>query len=73
MPKQEKKTDLGRYDSMDTQALQELLRADASKSEAEVSDQETILYIMEVLAKRRKDPKPRKISGRGLGDFPAVL
>ena len=60
MPKQEKKTDLGRYDSMDTQALQELLRADASKSEAEVSDQETILYIMEVLAKRRKDQNQGK-------------
>ena len=55
MPKQEKKTDLGRYDSMDTQALQELLRADASKSEADLSDQEAILYFMEVLAQIRKD------------------
>ena len=55
MPNQAKKTDLNRYDSMDTEELQEILRADASKSEAEVSDQETILYIMEVLAKRRKD------------------
>ena len=54
MPNQEKRTDLARYDSMDTEALQEILRADASKTEAEVSDQETILYIMEVLAERRK-------------------
>lgn len=60
MPNQEKKTDLARYDSMDTEALQAILRADASKTEAEASDQETILYIMEVLAKRRKDQNQGK-------------
>ena len=60
MPNQKRKTDLARYDSMDTEALQEILRADASKKEAEVSDQETILYIMEVLAKRRKDQNQGK-------------
>ena len=54
MPNLERKNDLTQYDSMDTEALQEILRADASKIEGEVSDQETILYIMEVLAKRRK-------------------
>lgn len=60
MPNQKRKTDLARYDSMDTEALQEILRADASKKEAEVSDQETILYIMGVLAKRRKDQNQGK-------------
>lgn len=54
MPNLERKNDLTQYDSMDTEALQEILRTDASKIEGEVSDQETILYIMEVLAKRRK-------------------
>lgn len=60
MPNQKRKTDLARYDSMDTEALQAILRADASKTEAEASDQETILYIMEVLAKRRKDQNQGK-------------
>ena len=61
MPNLERKNDLTQYDSMDTEALQEILRADASKIEGEVSDQETILYIMEVLAKRRKAQNQGKL------------
>ena len=43
------------YDAMSTDELQQILREDASKPEGEGSDMETILYVMEVLAKRRKE------------------
>ena len=44
-----------KYDTMSTEELQQILREDASKTEGEGSDMETILYVMEVLAKRRKE------------------
>lgn len=54
MPNQNnpRRQELSRYDEMDTEALRQLLREDALKPEGEESDTETILYIMEVLAKR---------------------
>ena len=42
------------YDLMETAALEEILRQDAEAPEGEESDLELILYVMEVLAERRK-------------------
>lgn len=42
-------------DAMSTEELQQLLREDASKPVGEESDTDSLFYIMEVLAKRRKE------------------
>lgn len=42
------------YDSMETQELEEILRLDAEMPEGEESDIDKILYIMEVLAERKR-------------------
>ena len=47
--------DLSQYDSMPTQALEQILRADAETPAEQESDIELILYIMEVLARREKE------------------
>ena len=46
--------DFSNYDSMETEELEEILRSDADAPESKESDTELLLYIMEVLAKRRK-------------------
>ena len=46
--------DFSKYDAMTTEELQEILRLDALAPEGQESDTETLLYIMEVLTKRRK-------------------
>lgn len=43
------------HDAMSTEELQQLLREDASKPVGEESDTDSLFYIMEVLAKRRKE------------------
>lgn len=43
------------YDSMTTQELEEILRLDAEMPEGQESDTDKILYIMEVLAERKRD------------------
>lgn len=43
------------YDTMEDEALRDFLRSDASKTEAEAADIEELLYVMEVLEKRRKE------------------
>lgn len=43
-----------KYDTMDTETLEEILRLDSEAPEGQESDTELILYIMEVLAKRKK-------------------
>ncbi len=45
--------DLAKYDSMETQELEEILRLDAQMPKGQESDGELILHIMEVLAKRK--------------------
>lgn len=53
---QDRKTErFSRFDAMSTEALQAFLREDASKPVGEESDTEEIFYVMEVLAKRRKE------------------
>lgn len=47
--------DFSRFDSMTNEELEELLRLDAQKPEGEESDLEMLLYVMEVLAVRRKN------------------
>ena len=47
--------DLSQYDSMHTEALEQILRADAETPAEQESDVELILYIMEVLARRKKE------------------
>lgn len=46
--------DLSQYDSMATEALEQILRADAETPAEQESDIEQILYVMEVLARREK-------------------
>ena len=43
------------YDSMTTQELEEILRLDAEMPEGQESDTDKILYIMEVLAERKRN------------------
>lgn len=47
--------DLSKYDVMTTEELEEILRLDAQAPEEQESDTETILYIMEVLAARKRN------------------
>ena len=46
---------LSKYDAMTTEELEEILRLDAQAPEEQESDTETILYIMEVLAARKRN------------------
>ena len=53
--------DFSKFDSMTTEALQQILRLDAMKPEGEESDAEELFYIMGVLAdRRRNDSKIKK-------------
>lgn len=45
--------ELTQYDSMTTEALEEILRLDTEAPEGQESDTELLLYVMEVLANRR--------------------
>lgn len=47
--------DFSKFDSMTTEALQQILRLDAMKPTGEESDTEELFYIMEVLADRRRN------------------
>ena len=46
--------DFSKYDPMSIGELEEILRADALGPERDDSDVDEILYIMEVLAKKRR-------------------
>lgn len=58
-----------RYDAMSTEDLQAFLREDASKPMGEESDTKEILYVMEVLAKRRKEQTGGKDPAEALASF----
>lgn len=47
--------DLSKYDVMSTEELEEILRLDAQTPEEQESDTEMILYVMEVLAARKRN------------------
>lgn len=62
--------DFSRFDSMTNEELEEILRLDAQKEEGEESDLEMLLYIMEVLAVRRKNSEnPGKTAGEAFETF----
>lgn len=58
-----------RFDAMSTEELQAFLREDASKPMGEESDTEEIFYVMEVLAKRRKEQNGGKSPVEALESF----
>ena len=47
--------DFSKYDEMTTEELEEILRLDAEMPEGQESDTDKILYIMEVLAERKRN------------------
>ena len=47
--------DMSKYDAMTTEELEEILRLDAQTLEEQESDTDRILYIMEVLAQRKRN------------------
>ena len=50
--------DLSYCDTMTTEELEEILRLDAQAQEEQESDTEMILYVMEVLAARKRSNGP---------------
>ncbi len=58
-----------RYDNMSDEQLRHILRDDASKPEGEDTDMEMILYVMEVLAKRRNQRNEGKAPAEALASF----
>lgn len=47
--------DFSKYDAMETEELEEILRLDSEAPEGQESDTEVLLYVMEVLANRRRN------------------
>ena len=71
MPNNQDRKDnrFSRYDAMSTEDLQAFLREDASKPVGEESDTKEILYVMEVLARRRKEQQEGKDPAEALASF----
>lgn len=71
MPDNNQRRDIefAKYDAMRTEELQQLLREDASKPMGEESDSQALFYIMEVLAKRRKERNEGKSPAEALESF----
>lgn len=71
MPNNQDRKDnrFSRYDAMSTEDLQAFLREDASKPVGEESDTKEILYVMEVLARRRKEQTGGKDPAEALASF----
>ena len=71
MPNNQDRKDnrFSRYDAMSTEDLQAFLREDASKPVGEESDTKEILYVMEVLARRRKEQQEGKDPATALASF----
>lgn len=57
------------YDAMTTEELQQILRDDASKPTGDESDMEMLLYVMDVLAKRRQANHEGKTPEEALETF----
>ena len=62
-------SEFAKYDAMSTEELQQLLREDASKPVGEESDTDVLLYVMEVLAKRRTERNEGKSPEEALESF----
>lgn len=61
--------DYSKYEAMSTEELQQLLREDASKPEGEETNVEVLLYVMDVLAKRRQARNEGKSPEEALESF----
>ena len=62
--------DFSKFNSMTNEELEDILRLDAQKEEGEESDLEMLLYVMEVLAVRRKNSEnPGKAAGEAFETF----
>ena len=62
--------DFSRFDSMTNEELEEILRLDVQKNEGEESELEMLLYVMEVLAVRRKNSgNPGKTAAEAFDTF----
>ena len=61
--------EFAKYVAMSTEELQQLLREDASKPVGEESDTDVLFYVMEVLAKRRKERNEGKSPEEALESF----
>lgn len=62
--------DFSKIDSMTNEELEEILRSDVQKEEGEESDLEMLLYVMEVLAVRKKNSEnPGKTAGEAFETF----
>lgn len=64
-----KLNDFAKYDTMSTEALQQILRDDASNPEGNEADIDMLLYVMEVLAKRRQANNEGKSPEEALETF----
>ena len=62
-------SEFAKYDAMSTEELQQILREDASKPVGEESDSQALFYIMEVLAKRRKERNEGRSAAEALESF----
>ena len=61
--------DFSKYDAMDTQTLEEILRLDAESPEGSGSDTELLLYVMGVLADRRHENNTGKTAQEAWESF----
>ena len=61
--------DFSKYDAMDTQTLEEILRLDAESPEGSESDTELLLYVMGVLADRRHENNAGKTAQEAWESF----
>lgn len=62
--------DFSKFDNMETEELEEILRMDAQKEEGEETNLEMLLYVMEVLAVRKKNSEsPGKTAGEAFETF----
>ena len=64
-----KLNDFAKYDTMSTEALQQILRDDASNPEGNESDMDMLLHVMDVLAKRRQANNEGKSPEEALETF----
>lgn len=58
-----------KYDSMNTEELQQILRDDASNSEGQESDMDELLYVMDLLANRQEAQHEGKTPEEALESF----
>lgn len=61
--------DFSRFDTMTDEELEEFLRLDAQNTQGEDTDTQTLLYVMEVLAERKRTSNPGKTAKQAFESF----